>query len=89
MVLLYTFCTVHISLYFNADKILKQKMVYVLILSAAIVKLQDAGWKEVIDSAVILYGPHDTRSYDCEEFLAAVQTALQSQAKVSDFVVSL
>ena len=54
-------------------------------------KLQDATWRDVISSAVILYGPHDTRSYDYPEFLAAVQAALQSQAKVSefDFVVSL
>ena len=43
----------------------------------------------MIDSAVILCGPHDTTSYDYEEFFAAVQMALQSQAKVTGFVVSL
>ena len=52
-------------------------------------KLQDAGWKDVINSAVIMFEPHDTRTYDYPEFLAAVQTALQSKVSDCDCVVSL
>ena len=47
---------------------------------------KEAGWADVIDSAVILFGPHDTHKYEYEGFVAAAQVAL---AEVGGNVVAL
>ena len=49
-------------------------------------RLKEAGWADVIDSAVILFGPHDTHQYEYEVFVAAAQEAL---AEVGGNVVTL
>ena len=40
-------------------------------------KLKEAGWTDVIDSAVILFGQHDTHIYDYAEFVVCAQKAIE------------
>ena len=47
-------------------------------------RLKEAGWADVIDSAVILFGPHDTHVYEYEEFVKGAQ-----EAEVGGNVVTL
>ena len=47
-------------------------------------RLKEAGWADVIDGAVILFGPHDTHVYDYEEFVKGAQKALEERWPLCD-----
>ena len=51
-------------------------------------KLKEAGWTDVINSAVILFSQHDTKVYDYAEFAAGAQKALE-QGEVGGKCVTL
>ena len=78
---------IQINIFAKTKKYLFLKLVSIL---AAMVtcKLKEAGWTDVINSAVIQFGQHDTKVYDYAEFAAGAQKALE-QGEVGGKCVTL
>ena len=50
-------------------------------------KIEDGGWREVLDSSVILQGPYDGGNYSMGDFYKGLEGALEEQ--VSGFILGL
>ena len=49
--------------------------------------IEEGGWKEVLESSVILQGPYDGGTYTMREFYKGLESALDEQ--VSGFILGL